>query len=242
MLVYAPLLPLIAWQGLMVRRRMLRLPEASGPRAGTRGGGVPLRLLVLGDSAAAGVGVARQDDALAGRLAEALAQGNRVDWHVLARTGWTAADALAALDALDQRRFDVVVTSLGVNDATAGHSAGRYARAMRALAARLRAQHGVARVICSGLPPMHRFPGLPQPLRGFLGTRARALDAALAALAAEDPGLVHLPWRGGLEAGDMAADGFHPGPRIYRAWAAAIAPLIAAHPRAAPPLAGTRRR
>ncbi len=58
-LVTAALAPLLLWQGRHVRRVTPRLPEAAGPRAGTTGHGPPLRLLVLGDSAAAGVGVAR---------------------------------------------------------------------------------------------------------------------------------------------------------------------------------------
>jgi hypothetical protein len=33
----------------------------------------------------------------------------------------------------------------------------------------------------SGLPPMHRFPALPQPLRWYIGSRARDFDRALAA-------------------------------------------------------------
>jgi lysophospholipase L1-like esterase len=223
---YLPLLPLIAVQGLKVRRDALRLPEAEGPRSGARGRGPRLRLLVLGDSAAAGVGAKHQREALAGHLAAALAEHHRVEWQLVARTGWTVADAHAALDELGDAQYDVAVTSLGVNDVTGGRSARGYARAMDALTTRLRDRHGVGRVVCSGLPPMHLFPALPQPLRGFLGTRARALDAALAELSRADPTLVHLPWRGALDAAGMAADGFHPGPPIYREWAAAVATAL----------------
>ncbi len=223
---YLPLLPLIALQGRKVRRCALRLPEPEGPRSGVVGHGSRLRLLVLGDSAAAGVGANHQRDALAGRLVAALCVHHRVEWQLLARTGWTVADAQAALDKLGNAQFDVAVTSLGVNDVTHGRSARAYARAMAALAARLHQHHGVTRVVLSGLPPMHRFPALPQPLRSFLGARARALDAALARLAEHDPTRVHIPWRGALDAADMAADGFHPGPPIYREWAAAVAAAL----------------
>ena len=66
------LAPILLWQGHKVRQRTLRLPEASGARAGILGQGLPLRLLLLGDSAAAGVGVSRQEEALAGQLAAQL--------------------------------------------------------------------------------------------------------------------------------------------------------------------------
>ena len=57
-------------QGILVRRRAVELPEAKGPRAGIVGKGKPLRLLVIGDSSAAGVGVNTQDEAIAGQLAD----------------------------------------------------------------------------------------------------------------------------------------------------------------------------
>ena len=49
------------------------LPEADGAREGVVGSGdAALRLLVAGDSSAAGVGVARQEQAVVGHLARAL--------------------------------------------------------------------------------------------------------------------------------------------------------------------------
>ena len=59
--------PLLVAQALRTRARVPQLPEASGARAGTHGRRTTrLRLLIAGDSSAAGVGVATQDDALAG--------------------------------------------------------------------------------------------------------------------------------------------------------------------------------
>ena len=64
------LAPLLFAQGVYVRRVTPRLPEAPGERSGVSGGGPALKLLILGDSAAAGVGASSQATALAGRLAE----------------------------------------------------------------------------------------------------------------------------------------------------------------------------
>ena len=55
--------PLLLYQGFRVRRNILLLPEPPGERTGTAGDGPPLRLLVTGDSAAAGVGAAHQQSA-----------------------------------------------------------------------------------------------------------------------------------------------------------------------------------
>jgi hypothetical protein len=66
------LAPILLCQGKYVRRVTPKLPEADGPRFGEAGVGKPLRLLVLGDSAAAGVGVNTQQEALAGHLVKGL--------------------------------------------------------------------------------------------------------------------------------------------------------------------------
>jgi hypothetical protein len=80
--------PVLVAQAIATRARLPRLPEPAGPRQGVAGRGTPLRLLITGDSSAAGVGVGRQHDALASRLAKGLAEaaGARVAWR-LSRLG-----------------------------------------------------------------------------------------------------------------------------------------------------------
>ena len=67
--------PVYVWQGARIRRRIERLRPPEGPLAGYFGPHAEsphIRLLVLGDSSAAGVGVDRMEDSLAVRLAERL--------------------------------------------------------------------------------------------------------------------------------------------------------------------------
>ena len=94
------LAPVLLWQGRQVRRNALRLPEAEGPREGVAGTGkVCLRVLIVGDSSAAGVGAKNQTQALAGRLSEALSQrlGGAVVWQLIARSGDTTRVSLNAV-------------------------------------------------------------------------------------------------------------------------------------------------
>ncbi len=230
--LWLPLLPLLAVQGLRIKKRALRLPEPPGEREGVAGEGRPLRLLILGDSAAAGVGARHQRHALAGQLVEALAHDHAVHWRLHAQTGATTATALASLDALDGTRWDIAVTSLGVNDAVSGVGPRAFAERQVRLAGALRERFGARLVAASGLPPMHRFPLLPQPLRAFLGGKARRLDGELAALAASRDDFLHLPlnFSDHLDQRAMAEDGFHPGPPMYREWGRALAARILAHP------------
>jgi hypothetical protein len=86
-------------------------------------------------------------------------------------------------------RFDVVVTSLGVNDVTGSRSLATWRRQQEQLVELLAARFGARLILLSGLPPMHRFPALPQPLRWYLGSRARDFDRVLAEVAARRPRL-----------------------------------------------------
>ena len=229
-LVDTPLIPLLAMQAACVAIRARRLPEARGPRSGQTGNGAPLRLLVLGDSSAAGVGVAHQDMALAGRLVAHLAPHRAVRWRLHARSGATARSTLKSLDTLPPGAYDAAVLALGVNDTKNGLSAGRWRRDYAALLDALATRFGVTLWVASGVPPLDRFPLLPRPLRDVLGRRAMLLDHDLAQLAALRPDVIHLSVGDALDPSAMAEDGFHPGPAVYDAWARRVAQALLDRP------------
>ena len=231
-LIALALAPLLLAQGRRARRLAQRLPEAAGARVGRCGSAGPaLRLLLVGDSAVAGVGVATQDEALGAQLAHALKvalPGRMIEWRVVARSGVNTREALAMIAAEKPEDFDVAVIALGVNDLTGGRRIASWLGDIAALLAHLRAHWSVSAVWLSGLPPMHRFPLLPQPLRWFLGRRARRFSMALADWAARHPdaGFVALPDAG--DPGLIASDGFHPGPGACAIWAQVLAREISA--------------
>ena len=220
--------PVLLVQGRRVRRETPVLPEPPGPREGEAGEGPTLRLLVVGDSAGAGVGAASQDEAITGRIVAALRDRFRVEYRLLARTGATTASTIRHLESVDAFATDAVVTSLGVNDVTGDVGVAQFVKRQGRLHELLRARFGARLILASGIPPMERFPALPQPLRWYLGARARELDRALAAALPDGRGAEYLELAGELGAGHMAADGFHPGPTVYAAWGAAAAARIAA--------------
>lgn len=220
------LAPLLLAQGLRVRRVTPRLPEPPGPRSGTAGEGPALRLLIAGDSAAAGVGAASQREGLAGAVVGALQSQFRVSWQINAQTGLRTLHVLRRLAAMPAEPFDVAVLSSGVNDVTGGTRSHAFVSQQHRLVALLKSRFGVRMVLLTGLPPMHVFPALPQPLRWCLGARAIAFTRLLESVVAAEPGcrLVtpHLP----LDAAYMATDGFHPGPLAYAQWGREAAAVI----------------
>jgi lysophospholipase L1-like esterase len=215
--------PLLIAQAVRVRRNIVRLEEPTGARSGCAGAGAPLRLLIAGDSAAAGVGAPTQEEALSGQLVAALRPTCMVYWKLVAQTGHTVHDLIGQLRALAPERFDVAIVSIGVNDTT---SRTGWIERQATLVELLKVKFGVAHILLSSLPPMQVFPALPQPLRWYLGMRAGQLNSMLRAIAQADACCEFLPIDFPFEPEYVAADGFHPAAPAYSAWAAAAARAI----------------
>jgi lysophospholipase L1-like esterase len=213
------LAPVIVPQGIWTNLRVPTLPEPPGARQGCAGDGPPLRVLIVGDSAAAGVGVSRQEDALLGQVVSRLATHFCVEFDLQAKTGFTTADILRRLEDMPPGDYDVALTSLGVNDVLALSGRSTWLARQKRLRAMFREKFGVRLIAVSGLPPVHSFPALPQPLRWHLGGRATRFNEELAAAVAGEPDVRLVNLRFEADAGMMASDGFHPGAPIYAEWA-----------------------
>ncbi len=218
--------PLFVAQALRVRRTAQSLPEANGPREGTVGKGPVLRLAIIGDSSAAGVGVTTQSHALAGQLTELLAQNFTVTWHLDAVTGATTRSTLTRLEQVQPRPTDIIITALGVNDVTRLVPARSWVHQQNMLFARLETLFTPRQIYASGMPPLDRFPLLPEPLRWSLGRHARKLEAARVKALSGKRGVTHVPFSLPLDPALMASDGFHPGPDIYHLWGKEMANRI----------------
>lgn len=180
--------PLLLAQAIRLRKIALQLPEASGPRTGSLGNGPSLRLLIIGDSSAAGVGAQTQDEALAGQLVAALSAHHTVHWQLIAATRATTASTLAKLKTLPHLpQADIALMILGVNDVTRGGPQSLWLRTHASLRRLVRTQTGAKRLYVGQIPPLGAFPLLPNPLRWLLGRRATRFDAALRSVLARYP-------------------------------------------------------
>lgn len=151
------LTPIYLYQGYKVKRDTVRLPEPEGERHGRvkltdaacqtkTGNDRTLSVMVVGDSAAAGVGSQTQQEALAGQLVPALQQqasDNQafaqqfatLSWSVQATTGHTSFDILRRLYVIPKpsQPLDVMVISVGVNDTTAQVTAAEWQQRLEAI-------------------------------------------------------------------------------------------------------------
>jgi lysophospholipase L1-like esterase len=249
------LAPLLILQGLQVRRRTPRLAEPKGKRMGQTGNNPSLSVLILGDSAAAGVGVLRQEEALLGQVVEQLAPFGDLSFNLFAKTGATTASTLQSLEknlsskhpVLGQGHFDIIITSLGVNDVTSSISCHAWLEQQGRLFKLLTQRYSPSHIVITAVPPLGLFPALPNPLRWSLGQRALRFNQQLQQRVAElcatvektQFSIIELPLEKPKQHSSMlafmgkvmAADGFHPGAQIYTAWAKRIAEQIQTHTR-----------
>jgi lysophospholipase L1-like esterase len=224
-------LALIVAQGLHARRVVLRLPEAQDPD-GLHGESdeEPWHLVVIGDSVAAGVGIAHHGLTLAGRLAMMLAEDRAVRRTVIAQSGLTAAGVLDLVrDRPELATADAVIVSVGVNDTKNLHSLARWRRDLTALLDAVTQEAPEAPVVLLGLPSLEKFVSLPRALRYSLGLRARQMDRIGRSVAAGYPAVrrmeMHVIDVGSFEE-PWASDGFHPSESVHAVFASRIHALI----------------
>ena len=233
---------LLAGQAFLARTRRYAQPELGLALRTTvgRADARPLRLVLLGDSSALGVGVRDVDDTVAGQLARLLAEGDgptgterrRVRLSSVGVSGSRSTDlATQVARALLGEHPDVAVILIGANDATALRRPGESAAHLAAAVRRLR--DAEVEVVVGTCPDLGAARAMAQPLRqvaGWLGRRtARAQTAAVldaggrvVDLAAETGAVFR------ADAGTLCADGYHPSADGYRVWAYALLPAVTA--------------
>jgi lysophospholipase L1-like esterase len=193
-------------------------------------GGVTLRLAVLGDSIAFGVGASRAAETPAQRLAAALdAAGTPAQARVFAVPGAVSADLPVQVERARSWRPDLAVVVVGANDLT------RLVPPDRAAAALGSAVHELTtagvRVVVAPAPDLSVVPHVPPAFRAIVQLGSDALRRAQVRAATQQGALV--ADAEGTTSGAFArdpslfsADRFHPSGSGYGVIIAALAPVV----------------
>ncbi|WAP68008.1 SGNH/GDSL hydrolase family protein [Jiella pelagia] len=209
------LFPVYIWQGLQTRRRVLRMVPPAGRTSGVLGApalGEPVvKLLVIGDSSAAGVGVDEIDDSLGPKLAERIAAltGHSVFWRAAGANSAVSAEVRDhVVPNLAREAFTHIVLMIGTNDAKNFHGGRRFKKSFGSLLYALKAKWPDARIVWSPPVDLKRVPALPRGLAHVLELRARIIRKIGARLCAERGAIVAttLPR---VEPAGFSRDGFH---------------------------------
>lgn len=198
----------------------------------------PLRLVVLGDSTAAGVGATSTQTSVGGRAARIVADatGRPVELRSVAVSGARAADLAGQVQAALDLQPAVALVLIGANDATHLTALDAVASDVREAVERLVAAG--AEVVVGTCPDMGAARAFPQPLREIVGWRGRAVASAeVQAVRAAGGRAVDLGRLTGpafrADPRTLSSDEFHPSDRGYRLWAQALAPALRAAAKAA---------
>jgi lysophospholipase L1-like esterase len=240
---------------LMRLRRMEFLPGHPGfyinhrvepPASGSTG--TPLRLVVLGDSTTAGVGVERAEDSLPYLVAERLAAHETARVHVVSY-GWAGARATDVAEKQLPRAMEplragegapflsgahVVAVVIGSNDATHQTPPGRYRTALRSTMEGVRAAAPKARIVLAGIPRFRGALRAIEPLITLADGYARLLRP-ISRAEAERVGAVYADLAAGvpprIESGMefLSSDNFHPSVVGYSLWADVIFEALIGH-------------
>lgn len=197
----------------------------------------PVSMVALGDSVASGVGTSTAERSWPAVLAQLLANalGRRIHVRSLGRTGARAedvrADQVPHLAALGH--IDVIVISVGANDATHLTPPERFTEQLRALCADARAATA-APVLLTGVPEFRCARAIGLPLRTLAWLCGQRVHDRQRELATEFDGVEFVDVLAAVSAdfrqdpGLVAHDGYHPSDRGAARLAAAIVPALEA--------------
>ena len=196
-------------------RRTIGVPTTKAPlAAGSYGRGKrghkPVHLVVLGDSAAAGLGCDLAEQTPGALLAGGIARDlhRRVDLEVLAVVGARSADLEVQVAKALRRPVDVAVIVIGANDVTHRVPIATSARELSQAVAALR--RSGAQVVVGTCPDLGSVKPVMQPLRTVAAVWSRRLAAAQTVATVDAGGIA-------VSLGDLLADDFHAHPHLWSA-------------------------
>ncbi|MDP9436191.1 MAG: SGNH/GDSL hydrolase family protein, partial [Actinomycetota bacterium] len=206
-------------------------PDPSGSYGRLEPDAEPLQLVVLGDSAAAGLGCETAHQTPGALIAGGMARDlrRRVVLRVVARTGARSADLDTQVGRALRRPVDVAFVLVGANDVTHQVAAAEAARDLARSVRTLRAAG--AEVVVGTCPDLGTVKPVLQPLRTYARYASRRLAAAQTVAVVEEGGLAvslgDLLARSFLEEPHLwSADRFHPSAAGYRRVVDAVLPSL----------------
>lgn len=231
-LLAIPLLPIMKVQGTQVRKSVPSL-EAPLDVIGKSGDGPKVfRLLTMGESTIAGIGVDSHHDGITGHLASLIAEQKDclVEWEVIAKSGYTAKLVMDRLVPKISQSYDLIVIGLGANDAFTLNTPMAWSRHIRELINELRSKLPHAPIVFLNMPPVKEFPAMTRVLKWTIGNLIEILGKELKNVIGDYSNVYYNQESLSLKSWSRKykleqntsvyfSDGIHPSEMTYKIWA-----------------------
>jgi lysophospholipase L1-like esterase len=236
-----PLLPIMYLQGKNIRKNVPRLPEARNPRGYIKTDAEKtLKIIAIGESTVAGVGVDFHKNGFIGALAKEISEktNSSVLWRVYAKSGFTARMVRKRIvPEIEDSNADIIVIGLGGNDAFKLNSPEIWMHNIHLLIKDLKRKFPKTPIYFTNMPPIKEFPAFTNIIKFVIGNLAEILGKKLANNVRNKKN-VHFndeiisieTWKERYKIeGDLTAffsDGVHPSKLTYQIWGKDMATFI----------------
>jgi lysophospholipase L1-like esterase len=172
-IISLPLLPILYYQAKKIRQNVPILPEAQNPKGYIKTAAErTLKVLVIGESTIAGVGVDFHENGFTGHLAKEIAdlQNTSVLWRVYAKSGYTAKMVRnKLLPIIEDTNADIIVIGLGGNDAFKLNSPELWMLQINLLIKSLKRKFPKTPIYFTNMPPIKEFPAFTSTIKFVIG-------------------------------------------------------------------------
>jgi lysophospholipase L1-like esterase len=240
-IVSLPLLPIMAYQGKKIRASVPTLPEATGTQGvATQVTERNVRLITIGESTIAGVGVATHEEGFTGTLATTLAAAlnTNVTWRVYARNGYMVKRVTAKiLPKIEEKVADLIVIGMGGNDAFRLNTPSKFHQNILELIDNLQVKFPNTPIVFTNVPPIKEFPAFTPLIKFTIGNLGEILGEELEKAVLKRKNVYFIAEKITLKGWikkmnisadekDFFSDGVHPSKLTYQTWAKDTARFI----------------
>jgi len=239
--VNLPLLPILIYQGKQVRKNIPSLPEASTPEGQTGNGNRTIKLVSIGESTIAGIGVKTHDQGFTGHLSSILSEklDATLDWKVVAKSGYTAKNTLVDLvPKTKSLALDIIIIGLGGNDTFKMTSPKQWEQNIEGIIKAIKTIHQNIPILFINVPPIRSFPAFSKLVKFVLGRQVDLLHDSLKKVIDQQNEVWYIEERIELitwldhfkekkyTSKDFFSDDVHPSELTYKTWAEETAKFI----------------
>lgn len=222
--------PIALYLGLKVRSRTPRLLPPSGAKTGHIGkaGTTTYKILIIGDSSAAGVGVDDISESIGPQLAQILHHktGATVSWRIAGANSAISEEVRDhVVPHLQRDTYTHIVLCVATNDMKNFLTDRRFKKGFGGLLYALHAKWPDTPIIWTPMLDMTTVPGLPPLLCRILQMRADIINRRGRQLCRERHAIV-APRLDSTDPAGFSVDGFHASAAGYHYWAGVLAQTI----------------